>query len=57
MRAFVRLREMLASNKDLVSKLHDLEKKYDKQFKIVFDAMRALMKEDQKLTPPDWIQG
>ena len=48
MRAFVRLREMLASHKDLERKLHDLEKKYDKQFKVVFDAIRALMKEDEK---------
>jgi hypothetical protein len=47
-RAFVRLREMLQSHKDLERKLHDLEKKYDKQFKVVFDAIRALMNEDQK---------
>jgi len=43
MRAFVRLREMIASNKDLAKKLDDLEKKYDNQFKIVFDAIRHLM--------------
>jgi len=48
MRSFVRLREMIASHKDLERKLHDLEKKYDKQFKVVFDAIRALMKEDEK---------
>jgi hypothetical protein len=46
MRAFVQLREMLASNKDLARKLADMEKKYDAQFKIVFDAIRELM------TPP-----
>ena len=43
MRAFVRLRQMLASNADLARKLATLEKKYDAQFKIVFDAIRELM--------------
>jgi hypothetical protein len=43
MRAFVRLREMLAAHKDLARKLEALEKKYDAQFKMVFDAIRQLM--------------
>jgi hypothetical protein len=43
MRAFVRLRQMLASNAQLAKKLADLEKKYDAQFKVVFDAIRQLM--------------
>ncbi len=43
MRAFVRLRQMLASNADLARKLATLERKYDAQFKIVFDAIRELM--------------
>jgi len=43
MRAFVRLRQMLASHADLARKLDALEKKYDAQFKIVFDAIRQLM--------------
>lgn len=43
MRAFVRLRQMLQSNADLARKLAALEKKYDTQFKIVFDAIRELM--------------
>lgn len=43
MRTFVRLREMLLSNADLARKLNSLEKKYDHQFKIVFDAIRQLM--------------
>lgn len=47
MRAFVKLREMIASNKDLAKKLDELEKKYDLQFKVVFDAIRELM------TPPE----
>ena len=43
MRAFVRLRQMLASNVELSRKLATLEKKYDIQFKAVFDAIRELM--------------
>ena len=43
MRTFVRLREMLLSNADLARKLSALEKKYDAQFKVVFDAIRELM--------------
>ena len=47
MRAFVRLRRLLASNEDLARKLAALEKKYDAQFRVVFDAIRELM------TPPE----
>lgn len=43
MRAFVRLRQILATHKDLARKLEELEKKYDAQFKVVFDAIRELM--------------
>jgi hypothetical protein len=43
MRAFVKLRRMLVSNAELARELHDLESKYDRQFKIVFDAIRQLM--------------
>ena len=43
MRAFVKLREMIASNKDLARRLDNLEQKYDSQFKVVFDAIRQLM--------------
>ena len=46
MRAFVRLRQMLQTNADLARKLAVLEKKYDAQFRAVFDAIRDLM------TPP-----
>jgi phage regulator Rha-like protein len=42
-RAFVKLRQMLASNADLARKLAALEQKYDAQFKVVFDAIRQLM--------------
>ena len=47
MRAFVRLRQMLASHANLARKLAALEKKYDAQFRVVFDAIRELM------TPPE----
>jgi ORF6N domain len=43
MRTFVKLREMLSTHKDLARKLTDMEKKYDAQFKVVFDAIRQLM--------------
>lgn len=43
MRTFVRLRQILASNAELERKLNDLEKKYDTQFKVVFEAIRQLM--------------
>ena len=43
MRAFVRLRQMLADHADLARKLAALEKNYDAQFKVVFDAIRELM--------------
>jgi len=48
MRAFVRLRQMLSTHKDLERKLIALEKKYDEQFKVVFDAIRALMAPPEK---------
>ena len=44
MPAFVRSRQMLAAHADLARKLNALEKKYDAQFKAVFDAIRELMK-------------
>ena len=46
MRTFVRLREILATHKDLARKLEELEAKYDGQFRVVFEAIRQLM------TPP-----
>jgi hypothetical protein len=45
MRTFVRLRQMLASNRKLAEQLRILELKYDKQFRVVFDAIRQLMTE------------
>lgn len=43
MRAFVKLREMIASHKDLARKLEELEKQYDAQFQVVFEAIHSLM--------------
>ena len=43
MRAFVRLRELLTTHHDLAKQLNNLERKYDSQFKAVFDAIRQLM--------------
>jgi hypothetical protein len=42
-RAFVRMREALATHKELVQRLDVMEGKVDRQFKVVFDAIRALM--------------
>jgi hypothetical protein len=43
MRTFVKLRAMLETNSELAKKLEQLERKYDHQFKLVFDAIRQLM--------------
>ena len=52
MRAFVQLRQMLASHETMARRLAALEKKYDRQFKVVFDAIRQLMlPPDPKRTP------
>ena len=42
-KVFVSLRQMIASNRELAKRLDELEKKYDSQFRIVFDAIRQLM--------------
>jgi len=47
MRAFVKLRQMISSNEKLRRKIEEMEKKYDEQFKIVFEAIAELM------TPPE----
>lgn len=46
MRTFVKLREMLATHKDLAEKIQALEKKYDKQFRVVFKVIYKLMEKD-----------
>jgi hypothetical protein len=47
MRVFTRLRELLSSHADLIRRLDNIEKKYDKQFRIVFDTIREL------ISPPE----
>ena len=51
MRTFVRMRQILSANKDLSHRLDELEKKYDGQFKVVFEAIRQLMS-----TPPPALE-
>ena len=46
-RAFVQLREMIASHRAFAKRLDELEARYDRQFRVVFDAIRELM------TPPE----
>lgn len=48
MRTFVKLREMMATHKDLARKLKEMEKKYDGQFQAVFDAIRMLIEVEEK---------
>lgn len=50
MRAFIQLRQMLTTHEDLKRKIESMEKKYDRRFKVVFDALRQLMepKDDSK---------
>jgi len=47
-RAFIRMREAMTHQRDLATKLDALERKYDRQFKVVFDAIRALMEPPTK---------
>jgi phage regulator Rha-like protein len=48
MRAFTKIREMLATHKELKQKIEDMEKKYDYQFRVVFDAIKQLIEPPQK---------
>lgn len=48
MRTFVRLRALMLTHRDLASKLAELEKKYDKQFAVVFEAIRQLMDQSSR---------
>ena len=47
-RAFIKMRAMAIEQLELAKKLEDLEKKYDEQFQVVFDAIRALMTDEDK---------
>jgi hypothetical protein len=46
MRAFVQLRKLIDTNKNLTKKVDDLESKYHKQFQIVFKAIKQLISKD-----------
>ena len=46
-RAFVKLRELLSTHKELERKILELESKYDQQFKLIFEAIRELMQQEQ----------
>lgn len=48
MRTFTQIRKMLVSHKDLREKLENMEKKYDKQFRVVFETLKLLLKEDEE---------
>lgn len=48
MRTFTKIREMLATHKELKKKIEEMEKKYDYQFKVVFDAIKQLIEPPQK---------
>ena len=48
MRTFTKLRNMIATHADLKRKIEDMEKKYDGQFRIVFEAIQQLLEEDVK---------
>lgn len=47
-KAFVKLRKLLVRHKDLKKKIEELESRYDEQFRVVFEAIRQLLAEDEK---------
>lgn len=57
MRAFVRLRRLMATHKDLARKLEEMEKKYNTKFKIVFEAIHQLMASPEKPHRPIGFQA
>ena len=48
MRTFTKLRQMLSTHKDLKRKIESMEKKYDQQFQVVFEAIKQLLETDEK---------
>lgn len=52
MRAFVKMREILEDNKELKEKIEQLEAKYDKQFSLVFEAIKLLIKKEEEPRSP-----
>jgi hypothetical protein len=57
MRAFVQLRQMLSTHKELARKLDEMERKYDAQFRVVFDAIRQLMEPPEPPRPRIGFRG
>lgn len=57
MRAFVKLRVMSSSHEDLAGKVEEMEKKYDKNFKAVFDALRNLLAPDKNTKKIGFVDG
>ena len=55
MRTFVRLRQLLATHKELAERLAAIEQKYDRQFKVVFDILKQLM--EPPPGPEKWPMG
>lgn len=51
MRTFVALRKLMETNKDLAAKIRQLERKYDQRFKLVFDAIQKLIKQEKEAQP------
>ena len=51
MRTFVALRKWMQSNKELAAKIKQLESRYDEQFKVVFEAIRQLLREEREVRP------
>jgi len=51
MRTFTKLREILSTHKDLREKVERMEQKYDKRFKVVFDAIRQLLEAKRSEKP------
>ena len=47
-RSFIRLREMLAMHKDLTEKIDKMERKYDRQFRLVFDVMQGFLDDEKQ---------
>jgi hypothetical protein len=56
MRAFVRLREILSTHKDLTQRLDELEKKYDNRFRAIFEALRHMLQEPETSKNPIGFQ-
>ncbi len=51
MRTFVALRKLMESNQDLATKIRQLERKYDQRFKLVFDTIQQLIKQEKEARP------